>query len=134
MKKLSDMQTLINNWCELKKLERESAKERRSIESTIVEYLDINTDIAGTTKKETQTHKATIACRLDHKVNADLLHEIANEHQVSSGVLSQLFRWEPKLNIKAWDATHDDIKAIISPAITVKPSKPSFKIDLLDLD
>lgn len=134
MKSLSDMQTLINSWCDLKKLERDSAQERRLIESAIIEYLDINTDIAGTTKKETQTHKATIACRLDHKVNADRLHEIANENQVSSGVLSQLFRWEPKLNMKAWECAHDDIKAILSQAITVKPGKPSFKIDLLDKD
>lgn len=132
MKQLQDMQTLIDEWVELKQLEKDSAAQRRSIEAVVVEYLEINTDIPGTTKKETDTHKATIACRLDHKVNADLLQEIANENGVSNGVMANLFRWEPKLNVKAWQAAHDDIKKILSPAITVKPSKPSFKIDLLE--
>jgi len=67
---------------------------------------------------------------MDQKVDAKMLQEIPDENDIGNGIISNLFRWKPELNVRNWDAAHDELKKLFGPCITTKPSTPSFKIEL----
>jgi len=78
-----------------------------------------------TTKLSDFTVKVTT--RLNRKVDADLVQEIANEYGVQY-VLSELFRWKPDINLTAWKNSPKDVTKLLSKAITTTASRPSFSI------
>ncbi len=69
----------------------------------------------------------SITKRIDYKVNADLLEQLALENGLTDHI-STLFRWRPELNLKAWEAAHKDITEPLRPAITATEGRASFQI------
>lgn len=72
-----------------------------------------------------------VTCRIDRKVDADMVQELAAEHGLSEH-LASLFRWKPELNMSAWKAADESITRPLAGAITAKPGRPSFTITKKD--
>ena len=112
---------LTTAWRKAKDAETAAQAERRQIEDTIAAIVDLAADLDGTV-----THGALkITGRIDRKVDADKLQEIAREHGLE-GHLSSLFRWKPEINASQWKAAADEITRPLLGAITSKPGRPSF--------
>ena len=117
------LDTLITKWQEAKAAEKEATERRREIEDDLVTMLKIDT-----AKEGTQTFGVLkVTPRLDRKVDAQKVQELAAEHGIEA-MLSSLFRWEPSLNVSVWKATDERITNALAPAITVKPGRASFSI------
>jgi hypothetical protein len=112
---------LTTAWRKAKDAETSAQAERRQIEDTIAAIVDLAADLDGTV-----THGAIkITGRIDRKVDAEKLQEIAREHGLE-GHLSSLFRWKPEINASQWKAAADEITRPLLGAITSKPGRPSF--------
>jgi len=114
-------------WLKAKSDEHEAQERRRSIEDKLSESLKVDDrlDAVQTTKLDDFTVKVTT--RLNRKVDADLVQEIANENDMGA-YLSQLFRWKPDINLTAWKNAQKEVTQQLSKAITTTASRPSFSI------
>jgi len=113
----------INLWRQAKEQEQEAQFNRRAYEDMIVKLLEIPESLDGTV-----THgQVKITGRIDRKVDADLLQELANAAGLSDH-LPALFRWKPEINKRAWDAADTSITGPLLGAITSKPGRPSFAL------
>lgn len=121
------MNDLINQWLELKELERRTVKQRRAIEDKIIQLQDVPESLEGVTTVKDGRYTLKITGRIDRKVDADLLQEIAAEHDLTM-YLPDLFRWKPEIKMSVWRATDASITAPLAKAITAKPGRPSFAI------
>ena len=115
---------LIQQWRKAKDAETTAQAERRQIEDTIASVVSLADDLDGTL---TISGILKITGRIDRKVDADKLQELAREAGLTDH-LSGLFRWKPEINRKAWDAAADSITRPLLGAITSKPGRPSFAI------
>lgn len=117
------LESLQLAWAIAKATEQNAQEERRTIEDQITLLLKVPADLDGTV-----THGAVkITGRIDRKVDADLLQELARNAGLSDH-LSGLFRWKPEINRKAWDAADTSITGPLLGAITSKPGRPSFAL------
>ena len=119
--------TLHLLWLEAKEAERAAVEKRRIIEDELVQSLRIDSTHEGTTSAEIDGYQVKVTCRIDRKVDADMVQEIAAEHDLSEH-LSSLFRWKPEINISAWKSADESITRPLAGAITAKPGRPSFTI------
>ncbi len=107
------------------KIAESAAKEERiSLEAQILSMVPFNEN------KKTQyfnDNKLKIVGRVTKKIDPEKLQEIVNEHDVRQ-YLRILFKWTPTIIESEWDLTPDNIKSIISKAITTKPGKPTITI------
>lgn len=121
-----NLESLAKAWIESKKTEQDAVSKRRAIEDQILSLIGIDENFTGT-----QTHgdvfEIKITRRIDTKVDADKVQEIAMENGLSEH-LSTLFRWKPEINAKAWKTCDDSIKRPLSLAVTSKPGRPTFSI------
>jgi hypothetical protein len=115
---------LISQWRKAKDAETTAQAERRQIEDIIASVVSLADDLDGTL---TISGVLKITGRIDRKVDADKLQELAREAGLTDH-LSGLFRWRPEINRKAWDAAADSITRPLLGAITSKPGRPSFAI------
>lgn len=115
---------LIQQWRKAKDAETTAQAERRQIEDTIASVVSLAEDLDGTL---TISGVLKITGRIDRKVDADKLQELAREAGLTDH-LSGLFRWKPEINRKAWDAAADSITRPLLGAITSKPGRPSFAL------
>jgi hypothetical protein len=122
-----DMDELSSKWLELKSLETRAKNERAAIEEHMLERARIDPTVEGTKTIPSDIYENKITCKLTKKIDSDLLQEVAAENGLSEH-LSDLFRWKPELNIKAWKAASEEITGPLSKAITSKPARPGFKI------
>jgi hypothetical protein len=58
------------------------------------------------------------------------VQELAAEHGLTDH-LSTLFRWKPEINMAIWKASDERITRPLAGAITAKPGRPSFTIDII---
>ncbi len=118
---------LSKQWLKAKSDEHEAQERRRSIEDQLSEALKVDDrlDAVQTTKLDDFTVKVTT--RLNRKVDADLVQEIASENDMGT-YLSQLFRWKPDINMTAWKNAPKEVTQQLSKAITTTASRPSFSI------
>lgn len=113
---------LIQAWRKAKDAETAAQAERRQIEDTIASVVSLAEDLDGTL---TISGVLKVTGRIDRKVDAEKLQEIAREHGLE-GHLSSLFRWKPEINTSQWKAAADEITRPLLGAITSKPGRPSF--------
>lgn len=125
------MMTLHLRWLEAKEAERAAVEKRRLIEDELVQQLRVNSAHEGSQSFDIDGYQVKVTCRIDRKVDADLVQEIAAEHGLSEH-LSSLFRWKPELNMSAWKAADESITRPLAGAITAKPGRPSFTITKKD--
>ena len=121
------MSDLYAQWIAAKERERQAVEERRVIEDALIQELKIAEAFEGTVSREDAGYSVKITARMNRKVDAEMVQELAAEHGLS-GHLGTLFRWTPELNMKAWKSADETITAALAKAITIKPGRPSFQI------
>ena len=117
----------IKLWLGLKKAEEEAQEKRRALEDEIMKGADIATP--RTISEDVDGYKVKILTKLSKSIDSDKLQEIASDH----GLVDQLpvlFRWKPEINKAVWDIADDQIKNVFADAITSKPARPYFSIEL----
>jgi len=123
------MSDIYAEWIACKDAERKAVDRRREIEDEIMDHVG-KSNAEGTRTISicaTNNYEIKLVTRFTRKVDADLLQEIAAEHDLSEH-LPILFRWKPELNVKAWDKASDEITKPLLGAITTTPGRPSFTI------
>jgi chorismate mutase len=114
---------MITVWTQAKESERQATELRRNIEDEIKAALSVPDDLEGTFT----AGPVKITGRIDRKVDADKLQELAAEAGLTEHIRS-LFRWKPEINQAAWKAADESITRPLLGAITSKPGRPSFAL------
>jgi len=123
-----NLSELAKLWLNTKVQEKKWTEERRRIEDRIKSLAGIPENLDSTEIVSPDGFEIKIAGRIDRKVDAKKLQEIAEAHDMVDH-LSTLFRWTPDVNVAIWKKTSIDITNVLAPAITVKAGRPSFKIE-----
>lgn len=110
-----------------KAAEESAVIERRKIEDQMVKLLAIPENFESTETAEPEGFVVKISGRIERKVDAVKLLELAAEFGLTEH-LAKLFRWKPEINMAIWRAADATITGPLAGAITVKPGRPSFKI------
>ena len=118
---------LSARWLRAKEIERQSIEERRKIEDKLMSLIGIPETLDGTETADTGVYKIKIVGRMNRKVDADKLNELAIENGLEAH-LQNLFRWKPEINMKAWVAADNSITSPLLDAITTTPGRASFTI------
>lgn len=116
-------------WLEAKESERKAVERRRDAEDAMRRLARLADDLDGTENLVAAGYKIKVTGRIDRKVDSERVQELAAEHGLLDH-LSSLFRWKPELNVSAWKSTDPSITAPLAAAITAKPGRPSFSIEL----
>lgn len=119
--------SLYDEWLTAKEAERIAIDVRREIEDKLITQFAVKPDLDGTDNREDAGFKIKIVGRMNRKVDADMVQDLAASAGLSEH-LSSLFRWKPELNMAVWKATDKSITDKLAPAITVTPGRPSFTI------
>lgn len=119
---------LAAEWLEAKDSEKRATAKRREIEDEIINLSSFSSQKDETQKMKTSLHAVKIVSRIDRKVDADKVQELAAEHGLTDH-LGTLFRWKPEINMAAWNASDESITRPLAAAITAKPGRPSFSIE-----
>lgn len=122
-----DLQKLARDWLEFKRVEERAVEDRRRIEDRIKSLVGVADDQEGSTTAKPEGFTVRITGRIDRKVDAEKVQELAAEYGLTDH-LGQLFRWKPEINVTAWRAADPSITRPLADAITTKPSRASFKI------
>lgn len=120
---------LAAEWMDAKDAEQRAIEHRRDLEDRLSRVMAIRQDMDGTENRESGPYSIKIVGRIDRKVDAERLQEIAAEAGLTAH-LGDLFRWKPELNMAAWKAADESITRPLADAITAKPGRPSFKITI----
>jgi hypothetical protein len=121
------MREIAAEWAAEKEVERIAVENRRRLEDEMVKSFALQPDLDSTVSKDVDGYVIKITGRIDRKVDADKIQELAAQHGLESH-LSTLCRWKPELNLTVWKATDPTITKLLAPAITAKPGRPSFSI------
>ena len=124
---MHEIDELIAEWTLAKKAETQAVEARRQAEDIMLKRLNIDTAFDGTENYEIGRYKVKIVGRLNRKIDADKLQEIARENGLIDH-LSALFRWKPDINVATWKATDESITRVLLDAITTTAGRPSFSI------
>lgn len=125
----ADIPELAALWLDAKAREASATEDRRAIEDRIKEIVRLNEQLDGTETVERDGYTIKMVGRIDRKVNAEQLQELAAEAGLTDH-LSSLFRWKPEVNVSVWKATDESITGALAPAITAKPGRASFSITM----
>lgn len=120
--------SLYQEWLDAKEEERAAIDERRAIENELVEQLNIPESLEGTKTFDDGEFVIKVVGRMNRKINADDLQDVARESGLDS-YLGDLFRWKPEINAAAWKAADKSITSVLERAITTEPGRPSFTIE-----
>lgn len=127
---MKTMEQMAAEWLEAKEAERVAIEKRRDLEDAMRKAASIRDDVEGTETLALEGFKLKIVGRIDRKVDADKVQELAAEHGLTDH-LSTLFRWKPEINMAVWKSTDESITAPLAAAITAKPGRPSFTIETI---
>ena len=119
--------SIYQQWLDAKAAETAATKTRRDLEDAMVKTFGVAETLEGTLNFDADTFKVKIEGRINRKINADKLQELAAENGLSDH-LASLFRWKPEINAFAWKAAKPEITTPLLDAITATPGRPSFTI------
>jgi hypothetical protein len=121
---------LAAEWLEAKDSEKRATAKRREIEDEMINLSSFSSQKDETQKMKTSLHAVKIVSRIDRKVDSEKVQELAAEHGLTDH-LGTLFRWKPEINMAAWNASDESITRPLAAAITAKPGRPSFSIEII---
>ena len=127
---MNEIETLSKEWTIAKMEEAAATNYRRQIEDKLVKYFKVPETFEDTQNREVGQYVVKIEGRMNRKVNADKLQELA----VANGLeahLSSLFRWKPEIAAAAWKAADESITKPLLGAITTTPGRPTFTITMI---
>ena len=128
---MKTMEQMAAEWLEAKEAERVAVEKRRDLEDSMRKVASIRDDTEGTETLALEGFRVKVVGRIDRKVDADKVQELAAEAGLTDH-LSTLFRWKPEINMAIWKASDERITRPLSGAITAKPGRPSFTIDIIE--
>ena len=123
------MKTLIETWLKAKQAESEAMEVRRDAEDLMLKSLKISESLEGTSNANYEDYQIKVVGRMNKKIDADLLQELAIEAGLTQH-LSGLFRWKPEINSAVWKSADESITKPLLGAITTTPGRPSFSISI----
>jgi hypothetical protein len=123
----SDLSDLSRQWLDFKAAEKAAQDARRLIEDRMLSLIGLPEAFDGTENAEAGSYKIKLVGRMNHRIDADRLQEIAAENGLADH-LGSLFRWKPEINARSWKAADASITAPLLQAITTTPGRPSFAI------
>ena len=126
---MKTMEKMAAEWLEAKEAERVAVEKRRDLEDSMRKVASIRDDTEGTETLTLEGFRVKVVGRIDRKVDADKVQELAAEAGLTDH-LSTLFRWKPEINMAIWKASDERITRPLAGAITAKPGRPSFKITI----
>ena len=118
---------LCQQWLTAKAAETVAVENRRKLEDEITAALELAADAEGTTTAKRDGYVIKATCRLNRKIDSDMLQGLAKENGLSEH-LGSLFRWKPELSMKEWKAAAPEITGPLSGAITTTAGRPSYAI------
>lgn len=124
-----DLIALSAGWLAAKEAEKTATESRRLIEDRMKSLIGVAENMEGTETASPDGFTIKITGRIDRKVDAEKLQEIAAEHGLTDH-LSSLFRWKPEIVMATWKASDDSITRPLLGAITSKPGRASFSITI----
>jgi len=128
MAEITVLEGLTQSWIDAKERERLHAGVRRQLEDKILSLIGVSENMEGTESVDTDGgYKIKITGRLNRKVNAERVQEIAAEEGLAEH-LSSLFRWKPEVNLSAWKSADKVITAPFLDGITTTPGRASFSV------
>ena len=119
--------SIYQQWLNAKAIETAAIKTRRDLEDAMVKIFNIGENLDGTVNMDWETYKIKVEGRINRKINADKLQELAAENGLTEH-LASLFRWKPEINATAWKAAKPEITTPLLDAITATPGRPTFTI------
>lgn len=128
---MKTIEQLAEEWEQIKAAEDQIKEKRRGIEDQITALLKLPQDLDQQKTHDVGFYKLKVTGRIDRKVDADKLQELAQEAGLTEH-LGSLFRWKPEINLPAWKAAHTDITGPLLDAITTKAARPSYAITRKD--
>jgi len=123
--------SIYQDWIDAKEAERMAVEKRRDIEDHLIKQYQISEADEGSKSIKESGYVVKVVCRMNRTIDAEALQEIAAESGLTNH-LGELFRWKPEINAKAWKEADEGITAPLLAAITTKPGRPSFSIELND--
>lgn len=118
---------IYQQWLDAKAIETAAIKTRRGLEDAMINSFGIAENLDGTLNFNADTYRVKVEGRINRKINADKLQELAAENGLTEH-LSSLFRWKPEINAIAWRSASEQITRPLLDAITATPGRPSFSI------
>lgn len=115
-------------WMEAKKAEENAVDARRAIEDQISKALALKEGDEGSLTRRIDGFIIKTTCRLNHKIDGEMLQELAQDAGIGTDVLSGLFRWKPEMNAKEWRAASPTITGALAGAITTTAGRTSYSI------
>lgn len=122
------IEELGKEWMMAKEREREAVEKRRDIEDELAKVMEVNSMKDGTLNYINRGMRIKITSRLNRKVDANMIQDIARENNISHDILNSVVRWKAELNLASWKNTDEAITDVLVDAITTVPSRPSFQI------
>ena len=122
---------LIAAWQVAKLEEQEAQARRRKYEDALLQELSVDVTQEGVTNWTVAQYQVKVTGRLNRKIDADKLQEVAAENGLQDH-LSTLFRWKPEINMALWKAADSSITDPLLDAITTTPGRPSFSITTVE--
>lgn len=120
--------SIYSDWLQAKEDEKRAVDKRRVIEDDLIESLKVDDSKDGSKTYKEGEYKVKVTTRLNRKVDADSLIDLAQNAGIGQEHLQALFRWKPELNLREWQNAAELITKPLEGAITTKPGRPSFNI------
>jgi hypothetical protein len=123
-----NLSDLSAQWIAAKDAEKLAQDARRLIEDRMLSLIGLPEAFDGTQNAAAGEYKIKLVGRMNQKIDADKLQQIAMEAGLSEH-LASLFRWKPEINARVWKAADESITNTLLEAITTTPGRPSFSIE-----
>jgi len=127
---MNEVEILTKEWTIAKMEEAAATNYRRQIEDKLVKHFKVPEAFEGTQNREVGQYVVKIEGRMNRKINADKLQELAAANGLEEH-LSSLFRWKPEIASANWKAADESITKPLLGAITTTPGRPTFTITML---
>jgi len=123
------LNALLEQWRAAKQEEQAATRRRREIEDEIKVFIGFDERREDSVALPLDGGRVVITARLDRKVDAQLARQLAAENHLEDW-LDRIFRWKPELEVRAWKKAPESVTQVFAPAITTKPGRATFALEL----
>lgn len=123
-----DITELTTRLYTLKVEEARIKAERMQTEEALAYALGMPQEWEGTKTNTVGAYKVTLKRAMNYRIDAARLEQLAGNSEAMADAVKKAFKYKPEIDKKGWKALPDEMRAALSPAITMTPGKPSFTI------
>lgn len=125
---MNNIEILTERLYELKHHEEAIKTQRMQTEEALAYALGMPRKWEGTKTNSVGMYKLTLKRAMNYRIDAARLEQLAGSSEAMADAVKKAFRYKPEIDKKGWKALPDEMRAALSPAITMTPGKPSFTI------